>query len=564
MNTFTNKEWGNGQENPNVFNPTDLDTDEWVKTLKDAGFKRVILVGKHHDGFALWKSAVTEHDVEKSTTWQATKGGNGDVLEELSKSCTKYDMDMGIYLSPWDANAPSYGYGTGSDDATDSNGDYNEFYMAQLREILGNNKYGNNGKFVEVWMDGAKGTGAAAQKYKFEEWFQLIEQLEPGALVFSPYGTTVRWIGNESGKAGDPAWSKVNQKRIRDRYNAGVGEETKYLNNGDPDGDIWSVGECDVSLTSGWFWHAGNEPKSMEQLTDIYFSSVGRGQPLLLNVAPDNTGHFTTKDIARIKEFSDVIKNTFSKNLASSTTATATATEVRGNSATFSANNVLDDNDDTYWTMDDNKTTGSLTIDLGEKKNFDIVSIEEYIKLGQRISEFSVEVYSDGVWTEFGKGYTIGAKRLVRNSPVNASKIRINIKNSLATPLIENVEVFKSDKAFELKALVPAGTTFIDNVNFANKNSWTQESIGIGNTGMYSNTTGNYASFSFRGTKAWVIGTFDPGHGIMEVWIDDKKVTEVDTYNAKRSVSQILYETTDLEYGDHTVKLVIKGAKNTS
>ncbi|MGG7141839.1 alpha-L-fucosidase [Clostridium nigeriense] len=564
MNTFTNSEWGNGKEDPNTFNPTDLDADEWVKTLKDAGFKRIIIVGKHHDGFAIWKSAVTEHDIEKSTDWQATQGGEGDVLEEVSKACTKYDMDMGIYLSPWDANAPSYGYGTGTNDETDSNGDYNEFYMSQLREILGNDKYGNNGRFVEVWMDGAKGSGAAAQNYKFEEWFDLIEELEPGAVVFSPYGSTVRWIGNESGKAGDPVWSKVNQKRIRDRYNSGAGDENQYLNNGDPNGDIWSVGECDVSLTSGWFWHSGNGPKTMEQLTDIYFSSVGRGQPLLLNVAPDKTGHFTSEDIARIKEFSSAINNSFDENLAEPTTTSATASSVRGNSNDYSANNVLDDNNDTYWTMDDGQTTGNITIDLGGEKTFDIVSIEEYIKLGQRVSEFSVETYSDGEWKEFGKGYTIGAKRLVRSAPVKATKIRINIKSSLAVPLIENVEVYKADEDFEVKSVVPSGTDFIDNVNFENKNSWTQENIGIGNTGMYSNTKGKDASFTFTGTKAWVIGTFDPGHGIMEVWVDGKKVSDVDTYNAKRSISQILYETDDLDYGQHTVKIVIKGEKNAS
>ncbi len=564
MNTFTNSEWGSGKENPNSFNPTDLDTDEWVKTLKDAGFKRVIIVGKHHDGFALWKSSVTEHDIENSKDWQATRDGEGDVLEELSKSCTKYDMDMGIYLSPWDANASSYGYGTGTNEETDSNGDYNEFYMEQLREILGNDKYGNNGKFVEVWMDGAKGSGAAAQNYKFEEWFDLIEELEPGAVVFSPYATDVRWIGNESGKAGDPVWSKINKKRIRDRYNAGLGEENKYLNNGDPNGDIWSVGECDVSLTSGWFWHAGNGPKTMEQLTEIYFNSVGRGQPLLLNVAPDRTGHFTSADIARIKEFSSAINKSFDENLVDETTTSAVASAVRGNSNDYSANNVLDDNDDTYWSMDDGQTTGNITIDLGEEKTFDIVSIEEYIKLGQRISEFSVEVYSNGAWKEFSSGYTIGAKRLVRGIPVKASKIKINIKSSLAVPLIENIEVYKADEAFEMKSLVPSGTDFIDNINFENKNSWNQENIGIGNTGMYSSTKGTNASFTFTGTKAWVVGTFDPNHGIMEVWVDDEKVTDVDTYNSKRSISQILYETEDLEYGEHTVKVVVKGEKNSS
>ncbi len=564
MNTFTGVEWGNGRENPNSFNPTDLNTDEWVRTLKDAGFKRIILVGKHHDGFALWKSEFTEHDVDSSTNWQAKMGGEGDVLEELSKSCTKYDMDMGIYLSPWDANATSYGYGSGTNEETDSNGDYNEYYMNQLREILGNDKYGNNGKFVEVWMDGAKGSGAAAQKYKFNEWFDLIEELQPGCLVFSPYGTTVRWIGNESGKAGDPVWSKINQKRVRDRYDQGRGEETSYLNGGDPNGDIWSVGECDVSLTSGWFWHSGNSPKSMEELTDIYFKSVGRGQPLLLNVAPDNRGRFTQNDINRIKEFSDAINNSLDENLAKPENATATASSIRGNSSEYSPNNVLDDDDDTYWTMDDGETIGSLTINLGGEKTFDAVSIEEYIKLGQRISQFSVDVFTNGQWREFGSGYTIGAKRLVRGNEVKATQIRINIRNSQAVPLIENVEVYKLDNSFELKSVVPAGTDFIDNVNFENKNSWTQESIGIGSTGMYSSSRGTHASFTFTGTKAWIVGTLDPGHGIMEVYIDGEKVADVDTYSSRRAISQVLYTTNDLPEGQHTIRIVVKGERNSA
>lgn len=564
MNTFTNSEWGNGSENPNSFNPTDLDADEWVRTLKEAGFKRLIMVGKHHDGFVLWKSEVTDHDVEKSTDWQVTKGGEGDVLAEVSAACTKYDMDMGLYLSPWDVSAPSYGYGEGTNAETDTNGDYNDFYMAQLKEVLGNPKYGNDGKFVEVWMDGAKGNGAAAQQYEFDKWFDLIEELQPGAVVFSPYGTDVRWIGNESGKAGDPVWSKINKQRIRDRYDQGLGDDNQYLNNGDPEGDIWSIGECDVSLTSGWFWHQGNGPKTMEQLSEIYFKSVGRGQPLLLNVAPDKTGHFTAEDIARIEEFSNAINNTFDENLATPDTTTAEASSVRGNSMKFSASNVLDDDHDSYWTMEDGQTTGSITIDLGENKTFDVISIEEYIKLGQRVSEFSVEVFTNGSWRNFGRGKTIGAKRLVRNSTVTASKIRINIEDSLAVPLIENVEVYKADEAFEVEALAPVGTEFIDNVDFANKDRWIQESIGIENTGMWSSNTGTNASFTFTGTKAWIVGTLDPSHGIMEVWIDDEKVSEVDTYKASRSVSQVIYSTDDLEYGEHTVKVVVKGEKNSA
>lgn len=560
MNTYTNSEWGNGTEDPNNFNPTNLNCEEWVKTLKEAGFKRVILVGKHHDGFCLWKSDVTDHDVDSSTDWQKTKDGKGDVLEELSKACTKYNMDMGIYLSPWDAHEESYGYGTGTDDASDSNGDYNEFYMNQLKEILGNDKYGNNGKFVEVWMDGAKGSGAAAQEYKFEEWFALIEELEPGCVVFSPYATGVRWIGNESGIAGDPVWSKINKERIRTRYDNGQGDDMAYLNSGDAEGDIWSVGECDVSLTSGWFWHDGNSPKSMDQLSTIYFSSVGRGQPLLLNIAPDKTGRFTEADVERVNEFATAIKESFDENLAKGATATASST--RGNDSMYNAQNVLDDNKDTYWTMNDNETTGSIEIDLGENKKFDIVSIEEYIKLGQRISEFSVDVYSNGEWVEFGSGKTIGAKRLVRGAEVQASKIRINIESSYSTPIIENVEIYKAHEAFELEKIAPSETKFIDNVDFDNKDAWVQEAKGINNTGMYTNDANVETSFTFTGTKAWIVGTVDPNHGIMDVYVDEKKVGTIDTYKAERAMSQIIYTTEDLEYGEHTVKIVATGNKN--
>lgn len=561
MNTFTNSEWGNGKENPNSFNPTELDTDQWVKTLKDAGFKRIIMIGRHHDGFCLWQSDFTEHDVSNSSDWQKSQKDEGDILLSLSKSCTKYDMDMGLYLSPWDANNASYGYGTGSNDATDSNGDYNEYYMNQLREILGNPKYGNDGKFVEVWMDGAKGSGAAAQKYRFQDWFDLIEELQPGALVFSPYGTTVRWVGNESGLAGDPCWSKISQSRLRNAYDSGY-EEAGYLNSGDAEGDIWSIAEADVSIESGWFWHNGNKPKSMEQLTNIYFKSVGRGQPLLLNLPPDSRGKLTDDDVARVTEFGNAIKTTFASDLTDKGMVSATASSIRGESDQYAAGNVLDDDKDTYWTMDDEQTTGTLTVNLGSSRYFDVVSIEEYIKLGQRISDFTVEVHTANGWQAFGDGHTIGAKRLVRNTPVSADQIRINITGAQAVPLIENVGVYKADKQFEMPRLYPDGVKTIDNTEFKNTTGWNQESIGDNNTSMYSSSTGTYAEATFTGSKAWIYGTHDSSHGDMEVWIDGKKVADVDTYRTARKLPALLYTTDDLTYGEHTIKMVVKGSKN--
>ena len=561
VNTFTGVEWGNGRENPNVFHPTGLDTDQWVKALKDAGFERIIMIGRHHDGFCLWNSDYTTQDVASSTDFQATqaaRGQSGDVLEELSKSCTKYDMDMGFYLSPWDANNPTYGYGSGTDEETDSNGDYNEYYMNQLREVLGNPKYGNNGKFVEVWMDGAKGSGAAAQHYKFQEWFDLIEELQPGAVVFSPYGSTIRWIGNESGKAGDPCWSKLDQQRQRNYYDTYGGDEAAYLNSGDPNGDIWSIGECDVSLTSGWFWKSGKQPKSMEELTDIYFKSVGRGQPLLLNVPPDTTGVLPQDFVDRVAELGETIRDTFRTDLTKQDGVTAEATAVRGNSPDYAASNVLDDNADTYWTMDDGQTTGSITIDLGGTKLFDIVSIEEYIKLGQRISEFTVDVHTDSGWKEFGSGYTIGAKRLVRSTPVRADQVRINITGSQAVPLIENVGVFKAEGAFEQESVMPEGLSMIDDREFARSGNWNLETIdGVNETGMWANP-GAEASFTFTGTKAWIVGTKDPNHGTMDVYVDGDLVATPNAYQPNRALKQILYTTDDLPYGEHTVRMVCK------
>lgn len=561
VNTYTGAEWGTGKENPNVFNPTNLDTDQWVKSLKDAGFKRIIMIGRHHDGFCLWKSQYTTQDVESSTDFQATQaaaGKSGDVFEELSKSCTKYDMDMGLYLSPWDANNPSYGYGTGTDDATDSNGDYNEYYMNQLREVLGNPKYGNDGKFVEVWMDGAKGSGAAAQKYKFQEWFDLIEELQPGAVVFSPYGSTVRWIGNEAGKAGEPCWSKLDQMRQRNWYDAHGGDDADYLNTGDPNGDIWSIGECDVSLTSGWFWKDGKQPKSMDELTDIYFKSVGRGQPLLLNVPPDIEGKLPQNFVDRVAELGETIQDSFRTDLVKEDGVTASASAVRGNSAAYAAANVLDDDADTYWTMDDGQTTGSLTIDLGGTKKFDIVSIEEYIKLGQRISGFTVEAHTAAGWQPFGSGQTIGAKRLVRGTPVSADQIRISITGSQAVPLIENVGVFRAEGAFEQKSIMPDGLSMIDDRDFTLKGTWNQETIsGVNETGIWANPSAE-ASFTFTGTKAWIVGTKDPNHGTMDVYIDGKLVATPDANQATRALKQILYVTDDLTYGEHTVRMVCK------
>ena len=229
-NTFYDQEWGTGQEDPERFNPSQLDAREWVRVLKETGFKKLILVVKHHDGFVLYPTAHTDYSV-KVSPWRR---GKGDLLLEVSQAATEFDMDMGVYLSPWDAHSPLY--------HVDREADYNAYYLAQLKEILSNPAYGNGGKFAEVWMDGARGEGAQKVNYEFEKWFETIRDLQGACLIFSTEGTSIRWIGNERGYAGDPLWQKVNPDKL------GTEAELNYLQHGDPSGTIFSIGEADVSI----------------------------------------------------------------------------------------------------------------------------------------------------------------------------------------------------------------------------------------------------------------------------------------------------------------------------
>lgn len=278
-NTFYDQEWGTGQEDPERFNPTKLDAREWVRVLKETGFKKLILVVKHHDGFVLYPTAHTDYSV-KASPW---RDGKGDLLLEVSQAATEFDMDMGVYLSPWDAHSPLY--------HVDREADYNAYYLAQLKEILPNPAYGNAGKFAEVWMDGARGEGAQKVNYEFETWFETIRDLQGDCLIFSTEGTSIRWIGNERGYAGDPLWQKVKPDQL------GTEAALDYLQHGDPSGTLFSIGEADVSLRPGWFYHEDQDPKSLEELVEIYFHSVGRGTPLLLNIPPNQDGLFDEKDI---------------------------------------------------------------------------------------------------------------------------------------------------------------------------------------------------------------------------------------------------------------------------
>ena len=536
MNTYYDREWGDGQEDPYYFYPEHLDTDQWIKTLKDAGFKRTIMVVKHHDGFLLYPSKYTDHTIAKSG-W---KDGKGDVLAEVSASASKYDMDMGVYLSPWDAHSPLY--------HVDTENQYNEYYLNQLKEILEDPKYGNKGKFVEVWMDGARGDGAQKVTYTFDKWFEAIRKAQGDIAIFSAEPTNVRWIGNEKGIAGDPVWQKVNPDKIRNN------PSNSYLNHGDPEGKQYSVGEADVSIRSGWFYHDNQEPKSLRELMDIYFKSVGRGTPLLLNIPPNQDGKFADADVTRLKEFRQTLDQLYSVNYAAGALVEADST--RRNSL-YKASHLTDGDEKTSWAPADDAKTGSFVLDLGKEQHFDVVELKETIEKGQRISGFTIDVAVNGQWVPYGAGSTVGYRRLIKGQPVDSRYIRVSITDAQATPILNGVSVYKTPASIEETDGYPLGLTYHSDRTAERANGqWNEEGEGVRGTSMWTKEKGASVTYQFEGTKAYVVATVDPGHGEMDVYVDGQKLATVNTQSPNRKRSQKVYETPDLAAGSHTLTLV--------
>ena len=581
-NTFNEIEWGEhyGNQKPSeIFTlKNDFDAETLVKTLKDAGFKKLIVTAKHHDGFCIWDSEHTEYDVKASG--YKNKNGESDILAEISKACTDQNMDMGLYLSPWDIHEPSYGYKDehGNPTTPDKDAkDYNEFYNNQLEEILGNPKYGNDGHFVEVWMDGAKGSGANAQEYDFKKWFKTIQDNEGKAAGYDAdcmlFGaeayTTVRWIGNELGIAGKDTWSKSKVDKDKNTINSNKQGNATV---GFEDGDQWTVPEADARITSGWFWGTKkNTPKTMEELSDMYFNSVGHNATLLLNVPPNNQGTVDKAILDRVTEFGNNIKATFKTNLAKAEGASVKVSEVRGGAKEYKPGNMIDDNDETYWATSDGKKSGEILIDLGKETKFDVVSIEEAIQNGQRINNYKVEYRNgdSGTWTLLEEGKTIGAKRLCRTSETTARQIKITVGTCDGkVPMISEIGVYKSTEDMEKPNPIPKGMEIIDvedkdvadGKGFTFKGKWNPE-----NQPQYINGTNTWANagaeleLKFHGTKAYLFGTLDPGHGTVEITVDDGEKVTVDTKASKRAVGQRWFETPDLEDGDHTIKLKVTG-----
>ncbi len=428
VNTFTDKEWGYGDESESVFNPTDFDADQIAGTARDAGMAGLILTAKHHDGFCLWPSAFTEHSV-KNSPW---RNGNGDVVKELSTACRRHGLRFGVYLSPWDRNRADYAKPA-----------YITYYRNQLRELL--TKYGD---IFTVWFDGANGGdgyyGGARETrridartyYDWDNTRRLVRELMPMAVMFSDAGPDFRWVGNESGIAGDPCWVTLN---AAGRYPGG---SSQGLNSGERPGTDWIPAECDVSIRPGWFYHAKEDArvKTPEKLLDIYYRSVGRGACLNLNIPPDRRGHIHEQDVASLHEFRRMLNATFATNLAK--TAKFTSSNVRGGAKRFGPANLLDGKGETYWTTDDSVTTPELVLEFARPITFNVVSLREYLPLGQRIEAFEMDEWQDGKWIGFVHGTSVGNRRLLRTQPVTTQRVRLRITQAPVCPVLSELGLF--------------------------------------------------------------------------------------------------------------------------
>jgi alpha-L-fucosidase len=429
-NTFTDKEWGYGDESPSLFNPTRLNTAQWARVLKETGFKTMILTCKHHDGFCLWPSAYTDHSVKTSPY----KNGKGDIVKEASDAARKYGLKFGVYLSPWDRNRADYGSPS-----------YITYYRNQLKELF--TKYG---PIFEMWFDGANGGdgyyGGAKEKRKingatYYDWpttLQLVRSMQPNVIFFSDAGPGVRWVGNENGVAGSTNWNTI----YADTLYAGKGGIEQLLNTGSPDGNKWIPAEVDVSIRPGWFYHEKEDEKvkTPEKLFDIYLTSVGRGSTLLLNIPPDRSGLFHENDVEALAGFKALLKKEFGKNLALN--ATVKASNVRAGNKRFAAANVTDGKKETYWATDDEVSKGSLEISLAKPVSVKYIVLQEYIRLGQRVKSFTVEAWKDGEWKKITEGTTIGYKRILRFDRVQTARIRVNITDAKACPVISTIELY--------------------------------------------------------------------------------------------------------------------------
>lgn len=417
-NTFTDKEWGDGTENPDVFAPSDLDCEQWVLTAKQAGMRGIIITAKHHDGFCLWPSRFSTHTVRES----AWRDGQGDVLEELSEACKRHGMRFGVYLSPWDRNHPDYGTPL-----------YNTVFASTLEEI-----HSSYGDIFEQWFDGAGDDPKnRLMRYDWTLFNSTVLNINPQAIIFSDVGPGCRWMGNENGIAGATNWSLLNTEGFSPGRNS---PPLDTLNQGNANGKNWIPAEVDVSIRPGWFFSDETTPqiKTAEELMQIYYTSVGRNANLLLNVPPDRTGRINAADSTRLMEFKAMRESLFSDNKAGR--AEITASDTRGRK--YATKNLTDNDFDTYWCTDEDVKKATLQVSWDEPVDISHVVLQEYIPLGQRVKGFKIEsVDADGSTSEIASGTTIGYKRILRTDKVSVRKIKITIE-AKAPIVMNNLEIY--------------------------------------------------------------------------------------------------------------------------
>ena len=402
VNTFTDREWGDGTEDPALFAPSALDARQWARAAKSAGFRAMILTAKHHDGFCLWPTATTEHSVARSP-W---RGGAGDVVREFVDACHTEGLRAGLYCSPWDRNAPAYG----------DSPVYNELYVDQLTELL--SRYG---PIHEVWFDGANGEGpnGKRQVYQWPRFFEVVRRLQPEAVIFSDAGPDVRWIGNEHGEAGDPNWSTMAPGAVPYPGATGAGI-IKALLHGDPAGTVWRPGETDTSIRPGWFYHPAEDDRvrSVDDLVRLYFSSVGRNSKLLLNLPPTRSGLLHETDVARIGGMRAALGNLLSEDLAA-------GRPVRWGEAPGSVR--------------------TAEVDLGRSVTVGVADLREQIEYGQVVARYRVEGSNGGGWQLLSQGTTIGCRKLDRFTPREVRRIRLRIEAAVDTPRPVALSLYAGD-----------------------------------------------------------------------------------------------------------------------
>lgn len=449
INTYTDMEWGYGNESPAVFNPTRLDCRQWARTFKEAGLKGIIFTAKHHDGFCLWPSAYTEHSV-KNSPW---KNGKGDLVREFVDACREYDLKVGLYLSPWDCNHPEYG-----------KPGYITYFKNQLKELLT-----NYGELFEFWFDGANGGRGyygtdslhtrkiPGDYYPWKEITDMVKKYQPGCIVHGGANADIRWVGNEQGYAGEEHWSMMGgQVDPKVRMN-------QILMRGTPDGHIWLPSETDVSIRPGWYWHASEDHKlwSLNKFMNFYYESVGRNSLLLLNIPPDKEGLIPSNDSLRLVQWHRLYKKELSHNLISKKMGIRSA-------GSKNLKNCIDGKEDSYWQAPD--LTPVIEIDFKKELTFNRLMLRENIWEGQRVKSFKAEVCHEGEWEVIAEQTTIGNKRILRLPEITASRLRISITGALAAPQISEIQIFYAETQLDKPVIKRKqdGTVYLQ---AANKNA---------------------------------------------------------------------------------------------